>query len=179
MNGPCDMARDDAGVTFWIQVVAVLHCEWTKKSTPVFLKIRFSVFGFLKIGRGAICGCAVTAFCRRQSEHRSIIVRKVERKLITIKDRRAMKRQRSRPVFPLWLWISLSLRKVMFFTAENHWCLLAFVELICIRKASICSFNSVMKGKKFLILEWAGTLLFLRRQFSSSSNESSWECPSK
>ena len=57
-----------------------------KKSTALFLKIMFSVFGILKSGGGAICSCIALAFCRRQSKHRLIIVRKLERKLITIGD---------------------------------------------------------------------------------------------
>ena len=148
-------------------------------STPVFWKIKFSLFGILKSGTGAIWSCNATAFCQRQSKHRLIIVRKVVWRLITIRECWTMKRQCSSPVCPLWLWISLSTRKVI--------CSLPLgITWVCKFSSSwfawarsplaLITPSSEMKGKKLLILECTWTFWTLQRQSGSSSNESSWDC---
>ena len=68
-----------------------IGCRWPlmrldQKNFACNFKIKFSGFGILKSARGDICGCIAAAFSRRQSKHRLIIVRKMERRLIKLKD---------------------------------------------------------------------------------------------
>ena len=88
MDGPFDKAREDAGVSFWIQIVAGLYCQWTKKVYSCIYKKMFSVFGILMSGRGAIfwlhCHCVLStaiqtpvnycSFCGAKANHNNRVL---------------------------------------------------------------------------------------------------------